>query len=194
MAVRGIAGGAAERDALLCRSVSQDRVCDGGSRREPLAHSLAVGDVDGLSLKEVSRPLGERLPRSGTGSCPASWRGLPGARRAEPGHSECPAWTGEVSRTTRCGAEPLSRAVAVPCFRSVPRGGNAARELRPGDAVGGTPLEAERWRAAWPFVAGGVTARSVVESLTRPPSLRRSRSELWRARGGAWGVVSDRRR
>jgi hypothetical protein len=63
VAVRGIAGGAAERDALLCRWVSADRVCDGGSRREPLAHSLAVGRCGWCVLKEVSRPLVERLSR-----------------------------------------------------------------------------------------------------------------------------------
>ena len=116
---------------------------EGGNGLVGAARRVERERSDRSSSEAVGRtPLeAKRLLRSGTGSCPASWRGLPGARRAEPGHSECPAWTGEVSRTTRCGAEPLSRAVAVPCFRSVPRGGNAARELRPGDAVGGTPLQ-----------------------------------------------------
>ena len=72
-----------------------------------------------------------------------------------------------VGRTRLCGAERLSRAVAVPCFRSARCGGHTARQLRRGDAVGGTPLKRSPGAPPGLFFAGGVTGRSVSWSDVR---------------------------
>ena len=74
---------------------------------------------------------------------------------------------GAVGRTRLCGAERLWRAVAVPCFRSARRGGHTARQLRRGDAVGGTPLKRSPGAPPGLFFAGGVTGRSVSWSDVR---------------------------